>query len=141
MDLLARCLALAYLPVDEDSYGYPSLEASHSFKPIVTLSDSGGALEFVRDGKEGLVANPNPRDLGAAFDRLYEDRGRSRAHGGTESLAAGRAKHFLVLTSSAGCSASTRMRLLVANSASPFVQGRIRVPRGTTCGRTPKGRS
>jgi glycosyltransferase involved in cell wall biosynthesis len=74
VDLLARCLALAYLPVDEDSYGYPSLEASHSFKPIVTLKDSGGALEFVRDGKEGLVAEPNPRDLGAAFDRLYEDR-------------------------------------------------------------------
>jgi glycosyltransferase involved in cell wall biosynthesis len=74
VDLLARCLALAYLPLDEDSYGYPSLEASHSAKPIVTLSDAGGALEFVRDGQEGLVAEPNPRDLALAFDRLYEDR-------------------------------------------------------------------
>lgn len=74
VDLLARCLALAYLPLSEDSYGYPSLEASHSAKPIVTLSDAGGALEFVRHGREGLVAEPNPRDLARAFDRLYDDR-------------------------------------------------------------------
>lgn len=74
VDLLARCLALAYLPLDEDSYGYPSLEASHSAKPIVTLTDSGGALEFVRDGVEGLVSEPNPRSLAAVFDQLYEDR-------------------------------------------------------------------
>lgn len=74
VDLLARCLALAYLPLDEDSYGYPSLEASHSAKPVVTLRDAGGALEFVRDGDEGFVAEPHPRDLAAAFDRLYEDR-------------------------------------------------------------------
>lgn len=74
IDLLARCLALAYLPLDEDSYGYPSLEASHSAKPIVTLRDAGGALEFVRDGREGLVAEPNPRDLAGAFDRLFEDK-------------------------------------------------------------------
>lgn len=73
-DLLATCLAVAYLPVDEDSYGYPSLEASHSGKAIVTASDSGGALEFVRDGVEGLVSAPNPQALAAAFDRLYEDR-------------------------------------------------------------------
>jgi glycosyltransferase involved in cell wall biosynthesis len=74
VDLLARCLALAYLPLDEDSYGYPSLEASHSAKAIVTLRDSGGALEFVRHEKEGLIAEPNARDLARAFDRLYEDK-------------------------------------------------------------------
>jgi glycosyltransferase involved in cell wall biosynthesis len=73
-DLYARCLGLAYIPVGEDSYGFPSLEASHSSKPIVTLSDAGGVLEFVRDGKEGLVVDPNPRGLADAFDRLYEDR-------------------------------------------------------------------
>jgi glycosyltransferase involved in cell wall biosynthesis len=74
VDLLARCLAVAYLPLDEDSYGYPSLEASHSAKAVISLSDSGGALEFVRDGREGLVAEPNPRDLAVAFDRMYEDK-------------------------------------------------------------------
>lgn len=74
IELLARCLAVAYLPQDEDSYGYPSLEASHSAKPIITLRDSGGALEFVRDGLEGLVTAPEARSLAAAFDRLYLDR-------------------------------------------------------------------
>jgi glycosyltransferase involved in cell wall biosynthesis len=81
VDLLARCLAVAYLPLDEDSYGYPSLEASHSAKPIVTLRDAGGALEFVRDGREGLVAEPNPRDLAQAFDRLYEDKSATQRMG------------------------------------------------------------
>jgi glycosyltransferase involved in cell wall biosynthesis len=74
VELLASCLALAYLPLDEDSYGYPSLEASHSSKPIVTVRDSGGVLEFVRDGREGLVTDPEPRELAKAFDQLYEDR-------------------------------------------------------------------
>jgi glycosyltransferase involved in cell wall biosynthesis len=81
VDLLARCLALAYLPVDEDSYGYPSLEASHSAKPIVTLRDSGGALEFVRNEKEGLVVDPRPRDLARAFDLLFEDRSAAQRMG------------------------------------------------------------
>ncbi len=72
--LLARCLAVAVPPQEEDSYGYPSLEASHSAKAIITLLDSGGVLEFVRDGVEGLVAEPTARSLAAAFDRLYEDR-------------------------------------------------------------------
>ena len=74
VQLLARCLAVPYLPLDEDSYGYPSLEASHARKAIITLTDAGGALEFVRDGQEGLVVEPTPAALGAAFDRLYEDR-------------------------------------------------------------------
>jgi glycosyltransferase involved in cell wall biosynthesis len=74
VDLLARCLAVPYLPLDEDSYGYPSLEASHSRKAVITLTDAGGALEFVRDGVEGLVLEPDAAALGAAFDRLYEDR-------------------------------------------------------------------
>jgi len=79
--MLAQCLALAYLPLDEDSYGYPSLEASHSRKPIVTLRDSGGALEFVRDGCEGIVAEPDPRSVAVAFDRLYEDRAEAERMG------------------------------------------------------------
>jgi glycosyltransferase involved in cell wall biosynthesis len=74
VELLAGCLAVPYLPLDEDSYGYPSLEASHARKAIITLTDAGGALEFVRDGKEGLVVEPTAAQLGAAFDRLYEDR-------------------------------------------------------------------
>ena len=72
--LLSTCLAAAYLPVDEDSYGYPSIEASHAAKPILTTSDSGGVLELVRDGYNGLVAEPDPREVASAMDRLFLER-------------------------------------------------------------------
>lgn len=81
VEYLARCLAVAYIPHDEDSYGYPALEASHSSKALVVTTDAGGALEFVRDGKEGLVAQPNPASLASAFDKLYEDRAMATAMG------------------------------------------------------------
>lgn len=72
--LLSGALAVCYLPTDEDSYGYPSLEASHCARAVVTTTDSGGVLEFVRDRVEGRVVDPTPRALAAAFDELYEDR-------------------------------------------------------------------
>lgn len=79
--LLGGCLAAAYIPLDEDSYGYPSLEASHSAKPILTTSDSGGVLELVTDGVNGLVAEPHEADLAAGMDRFYEDREATRRMG------------------------------------------------------------
>jgi glycosyltransferase involved in cell wall biosynthesis len=40
---------------------------------VVATADSGGPLEFVRDGHNGLVVAPKPRAIGAAFDRLAAD--------------------------------------------------------------------
>tara|TARA_R110000751_G_scaffold307857_3_gene432887 strand:+ start:28695 stop:29726 length:1032 start_codon:yes stop_codon:yes gene_type:complete len=71
---LASCLAAAYLPFDEDSYGYPSVEASHAAKPILTTSDSGGVLELVSNGLNGYVVEPTAKALAEAMDRLYLDR-------------------------------------------------------------------
>jgi glycosyltransferase involved in cell wall biosynthesis len=85
-DRLADCLAAAYVPLDEDSYGYPVLEAAHSSKPILTTADAGGTLEFVRHDHNGLVTEPRPQALAAAMDRLYADR--DEAHRmGTEANA------------------------------------------------------
>ena len=72
-ELIARSLGVLYLPYEEDSYGYVSLEAAHARKPVVTCSDSGGVLELVRDGENGLVVAPEPRALAGAFDRLRAD--------------------------------------------------------------------
>ncbi len=72
-ELIARSLAVLYLPYDEDSYGYVTLEASHAAKPIVTCADSGGALELVRHGENGLVSAPDGPALAAAIDRLRAD--------------------------------------------------------------------
>jgi glycosyltransferase involved in cell wall biosynthesis len=81
VDVLARSLAVAYVPVDEDSYGYPTVEAAHSYKPVITTSDSGGVLEFVVNGTNGLVADPDPRSVAEAMDRLYLDREATRLMG------------------------------------------------------------
>lgn len=72
--IVARALAVAYFPFDEDSYGYPSLEAAAMGRPVVTTTDSGGVTELVEDEVNGLVVEPDAPALGAAFDRLWEDR-------------------------------------------------------------------
>lgn len=78
VEIFANCLAAAYLPIDEDSYGYPSLEASRSSKPVLTTVDSGGVLELVQDGVNGCVVEPDARALADAMDRLYLDREAAR---------------------------------------------------------------
>ncbi|WP_375267705.1 glycosyltransferase family 4 protein [Phenylobacterium sp.] len=72
--IIADALAVAYLPQDEDSYGYPSLEAAHADKAVITTRDAGGVLELVEDGRNGFVAAPDPLALAEAFDQLYRDR-------------------------------------------------------------------
>lgn len=74
VDILSSALALAYVPLDEDSYGYPVLEGAHARRPVVTTTDSGGVVEFARDEVEGFVAAPIPVALSVAFDRLHADR-------------------------------------------------------------------
>lgn len=71
---LAHCLATAYLPLDEDSYGYPSIESSLSSKPILTTFDSGGVLELIQNEVNGYITEPSPEALAEAMDRLYLDR-------------------------------------------------------------------
>lgn len=71
-DLLSRARAVAYLPLDEDSYGYVTAEAMYSRKPVITLDDSGGVLELVEDGVTGLVRSCDPADLGTAFEVLED---------------------------------------------------------------------
>jgi glycosyltransferase involved in cell wall biosynthesis len=78
--LYAHSLGVIFPPVDED-YGYITLEAMLSSKPVVTCTDSGGPLEFVRDGETGYIADPSPEGLAAALDRLWEDRTRAKSLG------------------------------------------------------------
>lgn len=81
VEILSECLAAAYLPLDEDSYGYPSLEASHASKPVLTTTDSGGVLELVTHGYNGLVVEPDPKALAGAMDQLFIDRAKTREMG------------------------------------------------------------
>ena len=76
----ARSLGVVFPPLDED-YGYVSLEAMLSSKPLITCTDSGGPLEFVDPGVTGLVAAPSPQSLAEAMDSLWENRETSRGMG------------------------------------------------------------
>ncbi|HZI19886.1 MAG TPA: glycosyltransferase family 4 protein [Pyrinomonadaceae bacterium] len=78
--LYANALGVCYLPFDED-YGYVTLEAMLSSKPVVVPSDGGGATEFVTHESEGLVCDPDPRAVTACLDRLYSDREGARRMG------------------------------------------------------------
>ena len=81
VDLFASCLAAVYCPFDEDSYGYPSLEAHQSRKAVVSCTDAGGVSELVTDGVNGFLAEPTAQALAARFDELYEDRALAEAMG------------------------------------------------------------
>ena len=69
----SNCRAVIFPPKDED-YGYVTLEGMLSSKAVVTCRDSGGPLEFVEDGINGLVADADAESLAAAMDRLWRDR-------------------------------------------------------------------
>jgi glycosyltransferase involved in cell wall biosynthesis len=71
--LYAGALAVLYAPYDED-YGYVTLEAFLSARPVITCTDSGGTLEFVVDGENGFVCAPDAASIGAALSRVAADR-------------------------------------------------------------------
>ena len=73
-DLMAEALACLYLPYQEDSYGFVSMEAFYSRKCVVSLEDSGGTKELLEDGVNGFVVAPDAAALAQKFDTLYENR-------------------------------------------------------------------
>lgn len=76
----ANCLAVIYPPLDED-YGYVTLEAMLSSKPVITCTDSGGPLEFIENRVDGLVAEGTPPALADAMDDLWSDPARATRYG------------------------------------------------------------
>jgi glycosyltransferase involved in cell wall biosynthesis len=76
----AGALAVFFGPLRED-YGLVTLEAFLSHKPVITCTDSGGPLEFVADGVNGFVVEPDPEAIAAELDALYFDRRRARSLG------------------------------------------------------------
>ena len=77
----AKALGCVYIPLDEDSYGYVTLESFEAQKPVVTCTDSGGTRTVVIDGETGWVVEPHPREIAEAIDRLASDRSHARELG------------------------------------------------------------
>ena len=78
--LYANCLGVYFGPFDED-YGYVTLEAMLSAKPVITFRDSGGPCEFVHHGETGFVLEPDSEAVCGALHQLWEDQAKARAMG------------------------------------------------------------
>ena len=71
LDHFARCRAVYFAPMNED-YGFVTLEAMSSGKPVLTASDSGGPTEQVDHLSNGWVLKPDAPAFARVLDRLAE---------------------------------------------------------------------
>lgn len=79
IDRYARAGALFYGPIGED-YGYATLEAFYSGKPVVTCRDSGGVLEFV-DESTGWIAEPEPPSIAKSIEAALSQKAEAKRRG------------------------------------------------------------
>ncbi|WP_338442180.1 glycosyltransferase family 4 protein [Synechococcus elongatus IITB4] len=63
----ANCTAVFYAPYDED-FGYVTLEAMLSRKPVITCSDSGEPARIVQHQQTGWVCEPTPHAIAEVID-------------------------------------------------------------------------
>jgi len=72
-ELYSNSLGVYFGAYDED-YGYITLEAFLSGKPVIVHNDAGGPLEIVQDQENGFIIENNPQQLAAVLDLLYENK-------------------------------------------------------------------
>lgn len=80
IELYAHAFAILFLPKEED-FGYITVEAMMSHKPVITCTDSGEPSRLVQDGVTGFVVPPDPAELAAAIQLLLKDRRLARDMG------------------------------------------------------------
>lgn len=73
VELYAHSFAVPFTPKRED-YGYITLEAFASGKPVITCTDSGEAPTIVDQVNGGYVCTPDPQVIGEHIDLLWENR-------------------------------------------------------------------
>lgn len=78
--LYRNSLGVFFAPVNED-YGFVTLEAMQSAKPVITCTDSGGPLEFVVDSETGYILDPDPEKIAEKIDALYNDKEKAKRMG------------------------------------------------------------
>ncbi len=80
LNLYANALGVYFAPLDED-YGYITLEAFFSKRPVFTCRDSGGVLEFAKNSRNACVVNFDPKEMGTAFNKLYKNKKLAKEYG------------------------------------------------------------
>ena len=73
MSAYAGARALVFTPLREE-YGFVTLEAFRSNKPVITANDSGGPTEIIRDSESGFIVNPKPEAVAEKLDILSKNK-------------------------------------------------------------------
>lgn len=73
VDWYANSLAVAFVPMRED-YGYITLEAFASHKPVITCTDSGEPSRLIQHGQSGLICSPSSQSVKAAMEWIFTHR-------------------------------------------------------------------
>lgn len=74
LNLYANALGVYFAPADED-YGYITLEAFLSKRPVVTSKDAGAVLEFAKHEENSFVVDFEAEQIGECFNKLYNTKG------------------------------------------------------------------
>ena len=72
LELYSEAFLTYYAPFDED-YGFVAPEATTSGSPVVTTSDSGYVLHFIKHLENGVVVAPEDDALAKACNQLLDD--------------------------------------------------------------------
>lgn len=88
LDLYAGALVVPFIPLHED-YGFITIEAFKSKKPVITCTDSGEPTYFVKDDENGFVLKPEPEAIARKLDYLIDhpDHGAEMGERGFASVA------------------------------------------------------
>jgi glycosyltransferase involved in cell wall biosynthesis len=81
VEYYSDALCVYYGPYQED-YGYVTLEAFFSGKPVITHTDSNGPLEFVMNNSNGFVVEADPEAVAEKLDLLFENKWMAAEMGG-----------------------------------------------------------
>jgi glycosyltransferase involved in cell wall biosynthesis len=80
LKLYANALGVLFVPKEED-FGYITVEAMLSHKPVIVCKDSGEPALLVRDRESGYLVDPDPGEIARAMNALAADREGARRMG------------------------------------------------------------
>lgn len=78
--LYSDALAVPFVPCRED-YGYVTLEAFASARPVLTCTDSGEPAHIVRNYRTGLVVEPTAAAVSKALEWFWDNRDEAQEMG------------------------------------------------------------
>lgn len=72
LELYSGAIVVPFVPLQED-FGYVTIEAFKSRKPVITCSDSGEPRRIIKDGVSGFIVEPDPKKIAEKINYLIEN--------------------------------------------------------------------